>query len=211
MPSVIRILSLDELSLVLQAWKRRARSSDNAAVALTLFRLSACCGLRVRELTGLTLDHVRVDGLRPHLSIPATLGKGRKARKVPLWWDADTLADLEAWKAKRLADGAKVGDPFLCRTRAGVRGGWMSRRTAQKRWDTIIRKALGSERADDLSIHCGRHTFCSLSLQSGRTLTEVRDAAGHQSIGTTNVYLHCGQDDGTVGNAFAPRPKLAVV
>jgi integrase len=209
MPSTIRILTLDELCLTLETWQRLARRSENMAVGLVLFRLSACCGLRVQELTGLTLDNVRVDCLRPHIAIPSSIAKGRKARKVPLWWDAGTLADLERWKAKRLADSAKRTDPFLCRTRGGAHGK-MSRRNAQKRWDTIIRKALGSERADDLSIHCGRHTFCSLSLQSGRTLMEVRDAAGHRSIGTTNIYLHCGQDDGTVGNAFAPRPKLAV-
>ncbi len=54
-----------------------------------------------------------------------------------------------------------------------------------------------------LSIHCGRHSFVSHSLAGGRTLAEIRDAAGHANVSTTSIYLHIVHDDGDgVGNLF---------
>ena len=41
------------------------------------------------------------------------------------------------------------------------------------------------------------------SSSSGRTLAEVRDAAGHASIATTSIYTHVAvQDDGEPGDLF---------
>jgi site-specific recombinase XerD len=55
---------------------------------------------------------------------------------------------------------------------------------------------------EDATVHDGRHTFVSLSLNGGRSLAEVRDAAGHSSISTTSVYTHCVPDDGSIGSLF---------
>ena len=33
---------------------------------------------------------------------------------MPLWWDAGTLADVAAWKAQRVRQGAGDGEPFVC-------------------------------------------------------------------------------------------------
>jgi len=46
-----------------------------------------------------------------------------------------------------------------------------------------------------LTIHHGRHTFVSHALAGGRTLAEVRHAAGHASLLTTSVYLHVAVED----------------
>ena len=57
--------------------------------------------------------------------------------------------------------------------------------------------------AQELTIHHGRHTFCSHAAKL-RTLVEVRDAAGHSNIATTSIYLHIvTDDDGEVGGMFA--------
>jgi len=57
--------------------------------------------------------------------------------------------------------------------------------------------------ARELTIHHGRHTFCSHAAKL-RTLVEVRDAAGHSNIATTSIYLHTvTDDDGEVGGMFA--------
>ncbi len=42
----------------------------------------------------------------------------------------------------------------------------------------------------------GHHSFVSHALAGGRSLAEVRDAAGHANIATTSVYLHIATDDG---------------
>jgi len=63
---------------------------------------------------------------------------------------------------------------------------------------------LGPERVRTLTIHHGRHTFVSHALAGGRTLAEVRDAAGHSSALVTSVYLHIAiDDDGNLANLFA--------
>jgi site-specific recombinase XerD len=49
----------------------------------------------------------------------------------------------------------------------------------------------------------GRHTFISHALAGGRTLAEVRDAAGHANVSITSGYLHVAVDDeGKVGTLF---------
>ena len=54
-----------------------------------------------------------------------------------------------------------------------------------------------------LTIHHGRHTFISHALAGGRTLAEVRDAAGHSSVLVTSAYLHVAvEDQGTEGDLF---------
>ena len=53
-----------------------------------------------------------------------------------------------------------------------------------------------------LTIHHGRHSFCSHALAGGRSLAEVRDAAGHADISTTSVYTHVVGVDEEVGNLF---------
>jgi integrase len=65
-------------------------------------------------------------------------------------------------------------------------------------------KVLGLDRLRRLTIHHGRHTFVSHALAGGRTLAEVRQAAGHASLITTSVYLHIAvDDDAKPGNLFA--------
>ena len=75
-----------------------------------MFRLAACCGLRASEIAGLILADVQVDNSRPSIRVRREIGKGHKARKVPLTWDAGTLADLVEWKRFRREQGAGDDD-----------------------------------------------------------------------------------------------------
>jgi integrase len=57
-----------------------------------------------------------------------------------------------------------------------------------------------------LTIHHGRHTFISHALAGGRTLAEVRAAAGHSNVAVTSVYLHVLADDAEgVGELFGAK------
>jgi integrase/recombinase XerD len=197
-----KILTRNELATVLGELRRKRRSVNTRQNAV-IFRLSSCCGLRVSEVCGLTLANVKTAGERPHIHVPAAIAKRHKARKVPLWWDAATLAELEAWKQERLAQGATPADSFVCSQAKGTHGKPLSVRNAQNRFKAAI-KVLGSERQAVVSIHCGRHSFCSHALAGGRSLAEVRDAAGHANVSTTSIYLHAVTDDSeTIGSLFA--------
>jgi len=198
-----KILSRTEIGTVLAELTRKAKRSENTAANKVVFRLATCCGLRVSELCGLKLANVHVGIPRPYLAIPKAIAKGGIARRVPLWWDADTLADLTAWKARRQADGGKPGDFFVCAVSKAARGRRLDRRNARARFIAAC-GILGEDRQAELTIHHGRHSFCSHALAGGRTLAEVRDAAGHANVATTSVYTHIAvDDDGTPGDLFA--------
>lgn len=197
----VRILTRAEIAAVI-ADLRRKRRSVNSRQNSIVFRLATCLGLRVSEVVGLNLSNVKVGNGRPYLEIPARIAKRKKRRRVPLWWDGATLADLQAWKAERESQGASSGSPFVCAQAKGNQGKRLSARNAQSRFKKCI-KILGPERVEVLSIHCGRHSFCSHALAGGRSLAEVRDAAGHANISTTSIYLHAVTDDSEeVGNLF---------
>lgn len=111
-----------------------------------------------------------------------------------LHWDGQTLADVSAYLAERVAAGAGPMDHLLI-TCNGKR---VDRSNLRKRFVNVT-KILNRP----LTIHAGRHSFCSNALAAGKTLAEVRDAAGHSSVATTNTYLHVTIDDGTVTDIFA--------
>lgn len=189
-----QILSKSEVLLVLQDLHRRGRRSANSRLNLIVFRLSCCCGLRVKEISGLNCGDVML-GSRPAIHIRKAITKGeagrRKARIVPLWWDQGTRDDIARWLEYRQECGADAASPLLIGQSRGMRRR-LTRSALQRRWRTAIR-CLGAERVRQLHIHCGRHSFCSLSLAAGRNLIEVRDAAGHSNVATTSIYLHaCG-------------------
>src|ERR1700719_3160480 len=108
------LLLRSEISDVLHELARKGRQSLNSRLNKTIVRLSACAGLRVSEIVGLTMSNVVTGTKRPHIAVPSAIGKGHKARKVALWWDGATLADIDAWRQERLKMGAKPGDRFVC-------------------------------------------------------------------------------------------------
>jgi integrase/recombinase XerD len=196
-----RLLTRRELTMVL-ADATKARRSANSWRNLIIVRLSCCCGLRVSEIGGLQLDDVVVEVSRPYLRLRGETTKGHKPRRVPLWWDGGTLADLAAWKKHRIETGARGHDPFVCSVQAHRDGLPLQRHAIRRRFLSAC-KVLGRARLKTLTIHHGRHTFISHALAGRRTLAEVRNAAGHASVAITSVYLHVAvDDDGDVGNLF---------
>ncbi|MBA3481821.1 MAG: site-specific integrase [Pirellulales bacterium] len=198
---VTKILTRTEMQTVLADLRRKAARSKNTRLNLVIFRLSACCGLRASEIAQLQLADIRVELPRPHIRIRVGASKGGRSRRVPLWWDGGTLADLAAWRADRAARGTTGGEPFVASLQAGREAIVFSRHTLRKKFRTACR-VLGKERLESLTIHHGRHTFISHALAGGRTLAEVRDAVGHANVTITSGYLHVTVEGSEVGKLF---------
>jgi integrase len=111
------------------------------------------------------------------------------------------LHALAAWKKERLKQSVDTEQPFLVSLIPGRAAKTFSRHTLRKRFRNAC-KVLGAARVSTLTIHHGRHTFISHALAEGRTLAEVRDAAGHCNVSITSGYLHVAVEDGEVGNLF---------
>lgn len=204
-----QILSRDEIVDVLSDLHDHSELA-NSWMNLIIFRLSCCCGLRCKEIVCLDVGDlqggsraaikIRKDGTKRTKRVKGQREKEGRARVVPLWWDEGTANDLLSWKEWRQDQGARVDDPFVCGQILTNFGRRLEESLVAKRWKTAIR-CLGPERVRQLSIHCGRRSFCSHALHVGRSLVEVRDAVGHGSIHTTSIYSHLLEREG-VGDIF---------
>jgi integrase len=176
-----RLLTRRELAAVLADLAPRAARSANVHRNLVIVRLACCCGLRVSEIGNLQLDDVVVDVTRPHLRLRRGTTKGGNSRRVPLWWDAGTLADLQGWKNKRVGDRATKHTPFVCSVQAHRYGLPLQRAALRRRFLSGC-KVLGIARLRTLTIHHGRHTWISHALAGGRSLASV-PPKDHSGIG----------------------------
>ncbi len=188
-----RTMTAAEVLLTLRELQRKAKRTKTTHRNLILFRLATCCGLRVSELTRLRLGDIRL-GVSPSIRVPATIAKGGKARTVPLLWDVETLTDITAWLAIRRAEGAGDSD-FVLLTRTGKPLDRFGARAVYQRACRITGRKI--------TIHAGRHTYVSHALQYRKPVA-VRDACGHSSIATTNIYAHLLAEDDRPGSLFGP-------
>ena len=210
-----RILSRAEIATVVHELQRK--KSRNGRQNNIVFRLSTFCGLRVGEITGLRMSDIRIMGKESYIRIPASISKSRRGkdrrrvgRVVPIW-DSDTLIDLVRWHSDRRLCGATDDSPFVCCQSSACFGKRLSVRNCQARFKSII-KCLGTKRQQELSIHCGRHTFASLWIQcKSISPVAIRDALGHASLRTTDLYLHAQLGDSGQFSFIDPhRDELSV-
>lgn len=202
-PTPDQIFTLKEIRKVveyLHGTTKRTRTGrdgtvNNAWLNLMIFRLSCCCGMRCCEIRQVALKDFLLSGPRPVIKIRKECTKGelhrRRARTIPLWWDKGTFDDINYWITSCREAGIPEDTPAVYNHWHGRQAGkTMYRRRVIERWDRFTTHALGKDRADQLHMHSGRHSFGTYALANGRNLTEVRDAMGHANITTTNVYLH---------------------
>lgn len=137
-------------------------------------------GLRVSELIGLRCQDVTL-ATGPHV---CCTGKGRKARCVPL--RKDVVAVLRHWLKERLGQAA---DPLF----PSARGNSLSRDGVEYLLTQHAKRAEAqcpSLRTKRVSPHVLRHSTAMNLLQSGVDRSVIAMWLGHESIETTQVYLH---------------------
>lgn len=144
----------------------------------TLLVVALQTGLRVSELTGLTVGDVNVD----HGACVRCQGKGRKQRATPL--RAATVTTLKAWLTERQGQPHQPLFPT-------VRGGRLSTDAVQ--W-LLAKYAKAAGRtcpplaAKHLTPHTLRHTCAMNLLIDGVDITVVALWLGHESLQTTQIY-----------------------
>jgi site-specific recombinase XerD len=145
-----------------------------------MLQLAVTTGLRVSELTALQPNDVHL-GLAAHVACRG--GKGRKDRVTPL--DRQTITILRDFIAT-----LPVGAGVLFPTRAGTR---MSRDAVAAR---LTRHALTASvtcptlATKNVTPHVLRHTAAMRLLAAGIDTTVIALWLGHESVETTQVYLH---------------------
>ena len=133
-------------------------------------------GLRLAELVGLDVGDLDVADRMVHV-----LGKGRKARNVPVGSVACEV--LKKWLLERTAL-AKPDERALFVGRGGKRLGPRAVQTRVAQW--ARRQGLSMH----VYPHLFRHSFATHLLESSRELRGVQELLGHADISTTQVYTH---------------------
>jgi site-specific recombinase XerD len=145
-----------------------------------LILLAAQTGLRVSELTGLTIGDVHL-GTGAHVSCT---GKGRKQRITPL--TSGTTAVLGAWLTERR--GGPSQPLFPTRTGRQLSRDAIERRIAKH--TTAAAARCPSLKTKTITAHTLRHTAAMRLLHAGTDTSVIALWLGHEQAETTQIYLH---------------------
>ncbi|MBQ7212230.1 MAG: site-specific tyrosine recombinase XerD [Muribaculaceae bacterium] len=171
LPEVLTVEEIDEMVAAIDMSKPEAQR--NRAIIETLYG----SGLRVSELVGMTLNRVFLD--EGYLIVE---GKGNKQRMVPL---SDVAVDeIRAYLRFGRVRVKQGQEHFLFLNRSG---GKLTRVMVFY----IVRslaEAAGIKKT--ISPHTLRHSFATHLLEGGASLRAIQQMLGHESIATTEIYLH---------------------
>jgi integrase/recombinase XerD len=137
-------------------------------------------GLRVSELINLNCRDV-ILGTGAHIRCE---GKGRKQRSTPL--RRDTVKTIEAWLKERAGSD---DDPVF----PTIRGVRLSRDAVEhivRKYTLAASKACATLIGKRVSPHVLRHSTAMELLQNGVDRTVIALWLGHESVETTQVYMH---------------------
>jgi integrase/recombinase XerD len=146
----------------------------------TVLLLALQTGLRVSELINLRCRDIEL-GTGAHISCE---GKGRKQRCTPL--RRDTVKTMESWLKERTGSD---DDPVF----PTIRGDKLSRDAVEhivRKYTSAASKACASLIGKRVSPHVLRHSTAMELLQNGVDRTVIALWLGHESVETTQVYMH---------------------
>lgn len=147
----------------------------NRAIMETLYG----CGLRVSELVNLEISKVF-----PEDEFITVVGKGNKERIVPMSSVAVARIDEYLYDVRPKLKIKPEDDNILFLNRRG------GRLTRQMIFTIIRRLADLAGIRKKISPHTLRHSFATHLLEGGANLRAIQQMLGHESIATTEIYLH---------------------
>lgn len=161
--------------------KRKKEETKNLVLELrdhAILEVLYSCGLRVSELTGLTLKDLTLD-----TGYLRCRGKGDKERIVPLGKPAVHALEVYLQEARGRLLGEKTSELLFL----NFRGGGLTR---QGIWDILKKWAKEQGIKENVYPHLMRHSFATHMLDHGADLRSVQEMLGHVDISTTQIYTH---------------------
>ena len=188
------VLSLNEIEQLLDGIDLlHPQGHRNRAILETLYG----SGLRVSELVNLKISDLYFDE-----NIMLITGKGDKQRLVPLGAFAKKFIQIYIQEVRINNKIGKEDRDTLFLNRNGEK-------LTRAMIFTIVRllaKVVGIEKK--ISPHTFRHSFATHLLENGAGLRTIQTLMGHESITTTEVYVHLDtQYLSKVLKEFHPRNK----
>ncbi len=170
------ILSVEEIDAMIDCIDlSKPDGQRNRAIIETLYG----CGLRVSELINLEISKLYLDE-----GYVVIRGKGSKERLVPIS-DVAQEQILLYINEQRSMQTIKRGDDNILFL--NKRGGRLSRVMI---FYIIKRLAELAGIRRQVSPHTLRHSFATHLLEGGANLRAIQQMLGHESISTTEIYIH---------------------
>ena len=153
----------------------KAEGERNRAMLETMYS----CGLRVSELIDLKISDLFFDE-----GFIKIVGKGNKERFVPIHYSAQKYIVLYMNEIRSHLSIKKGFQDTLFLNRRG--------KSLSRQMIFMILKALAIKinLNKKISPHTFRHSFATHLLKNGADLRAIQQMLGHESITTTEVYVH---------------------
>ncbi|WP_276976570.1 site-specific tyrosine recombinase XerD [Flavobacterium filum] len=189
LPDTLSVKEIDTLIAAIDLSKDEGER--NRAMLETLYG----CGLRVSELISLKISDLFFDE-----GFIKITGKGNKQRFVPIGNATMKYIQLYRTQIRTHLSIQKGHEDTLFLNRRG-------RQLTRAMVFTIIKElAVKINLTKTISPHTFRHSFATHLLENGADLRSIQLMLGHESITTTEVYVHLDRKHLTqVVNQFHPR------
>jgi integrase/recombinase XerD len=185
-------LSIDDIDNLIAAIDFSTPEGErNRAILETLYG----CGLRVSEITTLKISDLFFDE-----GFIKITGKGNKQRFVPIANSTQKYIELYRNTIRNHLDIKKGFEDTLFLNRRG-------KQLTRAMIFTIIKTlAIKINLQKNISPHTLRHSFATHLLENGADLRSIQMMLGHESITTTEIYVHLDRKHLTqIINSFHPR------
>lgn len=185
-------LSIEEIDALINAVDLSSNEGErNRAMLETLYG----CGLRVSELVELKISDLFFEE-----GFIKITGKGNKQRFVPIAEITQKYIEIYKNEIRRHQVIDKNDSDVLFLNRRG-------KKLTRAMIFTIIKKlAAEINLQKNISPHTFRHSFATHLLENGADLRAIQMMLGHESITTTEIYVHLDRKHlSEVVNNFHPR------
>ncbi len=189
LPDTLSLNEIDKLIAAIDLSKEEGHR--NKAIIETLYS----CGLRVSELVSLKISDLFFDE-----GFIKVTGKGNKQRFVPIAKSTQNLIEIYQKSIRNHLQIYKKDEDTLFLNRRG-------KQLTRAMIFTIIKNlAIEINLQKNISPHTLRHSFATHLLENGADLRSIQMLLGHESITTTEVYVHVDRTHlKNVLDAFHPR------
>ena len=185
-------LSLEEIdTIIAHIDLSKPEGERNKAIIETLYG----CGLRVSELINLRLSNLFFDE-----GFISVTGKGDKQRFVPIGDVTQKYINIYKDEIRNHLTIQKGHEDTLFLNRRG-------KQLTRAMIFTIVKQLVEkSGIRKNISPHTFRHSFATHLLENGADLRAIQLMLGHESITTTEIYMHVDRSHlSEIMNTFHPR------
>lgn len=169
-------LSTEEIDQLIEAIDlSHPQGHRNKAILETLYG----CGLRVSELTALKLSDLYFEE-----GFIKVVGKGNKERLVPINAYTQKYINLYRDEIRSKENPQTKFKDILFLNRRGAQ-------LTRAMIFTIVKQLAKTANLNkNISPHTFRHSFATHLLENGANLRVIQQMLGHESITTTEIYMH---------------------